>query len=152
MLSQFWKYLFCKKILLYIMWDKAYVFDTLYTIECCIHGKCQLWFPRKIRAKQKPTFYVISWVIFWRKHSCEMFGFSHSYFHNVFNVFLVSLSSGILIFINCAYVKWGTLVQDIFTYTKIMSLLLIITMGIIKIVNGKSSLSRILMGWICYSK
>ncbi|XP_056119985.1 Y+L amino acid transporter 2 [Rhinichthys klamathensis goyatoka] len=44
----------------------------------------------------------------------------------------------ILIFINCAYVKWGTLVQDVFTYTKIMSLLLVITMGIIKIINGET--------------
>lgn len=59
-----------------------------------------------------------------------------------------SLSSGILIFINCAYVKWGTLVQDIFTYTKIMSLLLVITVGIIKIINGKSSFYRILLGFL----
>ncbi|KAI7809658.1 Y+L amino acid transporter 2 [Triplophysa rosa] len=44
----------------------------------------------------------------------------------------------LLIFVNCAYVKWGTLLQDIFTYTKILSLILVITVGIIKIINGET--------------
>ncbi|XP_045907679.1 Y+L amino acid transporter 2-like [Micropterus dolomieu] len=43
-----------------------------------------------------------------------------------------------LIFVNCAYVKWATLIQDIFTYVKLMSLFLIIIAGTLKLFNGET--------------
>ncbi|XP_077581210.1 Y+L amino acid transporter 2 [Stigmatopora nigra] len=43
-----------------------------------------------------------------------------------------------LSFINCACVKWGTVLQDVLTYAKLSALLLIIAVGIFRLLAGET--------------
>ena len=71
-----------------------------------------------------------------------MHEFTYLYFY--INSLYVSV---LILFINCASVKWATAVQNFFTAAKLLALAIIFVVGFIRMCQGKSNTLSIVLGF-----
>lgn len=82
----------------------------------------------------------LSWLV-WRKRFC------FELYYNLWNVIVFFIKPAILTVVNALDVKWSMRVQDIFTYAKLLALVLIIVTGVVQLCRGEPLCLTVICLW-----